>query len=71
MQNVQGKNDWRNKLGHHRVEALLRVSEKGPNIENFNPDITVESWCNEKVRRLSVGPLNNQKRDLESENEDI
>ena len=50
------KNNWRNKLGRDRLEALLRISEEGPSIENFNPEIATESWYNEKFRRLSAGP---------------
>ena len=49
------KNDWPNKLGHDRLEALLRISEEGPSIENFNHDIAIKSWYNEKIRRLSAG----------------
>ena len=56
------KNDWRNKLGRDQLEALLRISEEGPSIENFNPDIAIESWYNEKVRRLSAGQHNYLKK---------
>ena len=56
------KNNWQNKLGHDRLEALLRISEERPNIENFDPDIASESWYNEKVRRLSAGPHNYPKK---------
>ena len=34
---------------HDRLEALLRISEEGPSIENFNLDIAIESWFNKKV----------------------
>ena len=61
------KNDWRSKLGHDRFEALLRISEEGPSIENFNPDIAIESWYNEKGRRLSAGPHNYPKKKKTSE----
>ena len=37
------KSDWRNKLGRDWLEALLRISKEGPSIENFNPDIAIES----------------------------
>ena len=37
------KIDWRNKLGHDQLEALLRISEEGLSIENFNPGIAIES----------------------------
>ena len=56
------KNHWWNKLGLDRLEALLRISEEGPSIESFNPDIAFESWYNEKVRRLSAGPHNYLKK---------
>ena len=56
------KNDWRNKLGCDRSEALVRISEEGPIIENFNTGIAIESWYNEKVRRLSAGPQNYPKK---------
>ena len=49
------KNDWPNKLGHDRLEALLRINEEGPSIENFNHDIAIKGWYNEKIRRLSAG----------------
>ena len=81
------KNDWRNKLGCDQLEALLRISEEGPSIENFNPDIAIESWYDEKVRRPSAGLHNYPKKRktekqstflsmrtlsaLESEDEDI
>ena len=50
------KNDWRNRLGAERLEALLRISEDGPSIEDFNPDDSINAWYNEKVRRLSAKP---------------
>ena len=81
------KNDWQNILGHDRLEALLRICEEGPSIENFNPDIAIESWYDEKVRRPSAGLHNYPKKRktekqstflsmrtlsaLESEDEDI
>ena len=40
------KNDWRNKLGHDRLEGPLRISDEGPSLGNFNPDIAIESWYN-------------------------
>ena len=61
------KNDWWNKLGRDRLEAILRISEKGPIIENFNPEIAIESWYNEKVRRLSAGQHNYPKKRKTSE----
>ena len=64
---LRAKSDWRNKLGRDRLEALLRISEGGPSIENFNPDISIESWYNEKVRRLSAGPHNYPKKRKTSE----
>ena len=63
------KNDWPNKLGHDRLEALLRISEEGPSIENFNHDIAIKSWYNEKIRRLSAGWHNYPKKRKASDKE--
>ena len=32
----------------NQLEACLRISEEGPSIQNFNHDIAIESWYNEK-----------------------
>ena len=61
------KNDWQNKFGRDRLEALLRIKEEGPSIQNFNPDRAIESWYNEKVQRLSAGPQNYPKKRKTSE----
>lgn len=47
------KTDWRNKLGRDRLESLLRISEKGVSIGDYNPDRAIEQWYQEKVRRIS------------------
>ena len=50
------KNDWRNRLGRDRLETLLRISEDGLSIEEFNPDVVIKAWYNDKVRRLTSEP---------------
>ena len=47
------KTDWRNKLGRDRLESLLRISEEGVSIDDYNPDRAIEQWYQEKVRRIS------------------
>ena len=62
------KNDWRNRLGRDRLETLLRICEEGVSVEDFNPDIAIDSWYNEKVRRLTAGPHNYPKKRKTSSN---
>ena len=51
----------------NQLEACLRISEEGPSIQNFNHDIAIESWYNEKYWRLSAGPHNYPKKREASE----
>ena len=48
------KTDWRNKLRRDRMESLLRISEEGVSIDDYNPDRAIEQWYQEKVRRISA-----------------
>ena len=32
------KTDWRSSLSRDRLDVLLRISEDGPHLEEFNPD---------------------------------
>ena len=50
------KSDWRNNLSRERLDTLLRIGEDGPSLDEFNPDPFIDSWFNEKVRRLTAGP---------------
>ena len=52
------KSDWRNQLSRDRLEVLLRISEEGPSVADFNPNPSVDEWYNDKVRRLTAGPHN-------------
>ena len=47
------KTDWRNKLGRERLESCLRISEEGVAIDDFNPDSSIQTWYEQKVRRIS------------------
>ena len=42
------KTDWRNKLRRDRLESLLRISEEGVSIDDYNPDRALEQWYQEK-----------------------
>ena len=44
------KNDWRNRLSHDPLSATLMICEEGPDIEKFNPDVTISEWYDTKVR---------------------
>ena len=52
------KSDWRSCLSRERLDVLLRISEDGPSLEEFNPDLSIDRWYTEKVRRLNSGPHN-------------
>jgi hypothetical protein len=52
------KSDWRNRLNRDTPDDLLRISEDGPMLDDFNPDIAIDKWFTEKVRRLKTGRHN-------------
>ena len=52
------KTDWRSSLSRDRLDVLLRVSEDGPSLEEFNPDASIDCWFTDKVRCLNTGPHN-------------
>ena len=47
------KTDSRNRLGQARLETQMRVGEEGVSIEKFEPDPYINSWFQEKVRRIN------------------
>ena len=49
------KTDWRSSLSRDRLDVLLRVSEDGPSLEEFNPDASIDCWYAHKVRDLNTG----------------
>ena len=51
------KNDWRSSLSRDWL-VLLRISEDGPSLEEFNPDASIYCWYTDKVRCLNAGPHN-------------
>ena len=40
----------------------LRVGDEGPELSKFEPDIVIDSWFSDRVRRLTAGPHNYGKR---------
>ncbi len=42
------KTDWRNKLRRDSLESLLRISEEGVSVDDYNPDRAIEQWYQEK-----------------------
>ena len=52
------KTDWRSSLSRDRLNVLLRISEDGPSLEEFNPDASIDCWYTDKVRRLNTGSHN-------------
>ena len=47
------KTDSRNRLGQARLETQMRVGEEGVSIGKFEPDLYIDSWFQEKVRRMN------------------
>lgn len=52
------KNSWPNKLGLDQLEILLRISEEGPSIEEWSPEVPIDIWYDAKVHRLTTGAHN-------------
>ena len=52
------ESDWRNRLNRDTLDDLLQISEDGPMLDDFNPDIAIDKWFTEKVRRLKTGRHN-------------
>ena len=50
------KTNWRNWLSREPLDTLLRIGEDRPQVQDFNPDIYIDSWFNSKVRQLNSGP---------------
>ena len=48
------ENNFRNCLGRTRLDACLRISKKGVDLDNFNPDTAIDIWYNEKIRHLTT-----------------
>ena len=38
------KTDWKNQLSRERLDMLLHIGEDGPQVQDFNPDIYIDSW---------------------------
>ena len=36
------KTDWRSSLSRDRLDVLLRISEDGPSLEEFNPGASID-----------------------------
>ena len=52
------KTDWRSGPSRNRLDVLLRISDDGPSIEEFNPDASIDCWYCDKVCRLNTGHHN-------------
>ena len=48
------KTNWRNCLGHDRLDSLPRLSEEGQSLEKFDPTPGIEHCFNDKVRCLTL-----------------
>ena len=55
------KTNWCSSLSRDRLDVLLRISEDGPSLEGFNPDVSIDCWYTDKVRCLNTGPHKRKK----------
>ena len=55
----QVKTDFCNRLGHKRLETLLRIGKEGSEIKDFDPDCYISMWYQDKVRWLSAAKPHN------------
>ena len=62
-QMLRVRNDCCNSLPCNCLETPLRISEEVPSIEEWNPEIAIDIWCNSKLRRFSAGPHNYPKKE--------
>lgn len=60
------KTDWCPILSRDCLDVLLRVSEEGPSLKEFNPDVSIACWYSHKVHHLSAGPLNHPSKHKKS-----
>lgn len=68
------KTDWRKRLGHDNLDAILQIAEDGPEIAHSDLDKLVHIWYDSKKRRLSLGCpkyLKQGKRNTGEQNTDI
>ena len=42
-------------MSRDRLDNLLRISEKGPSVKDYDPTATIERWYGQKKRRIRFG----------------
>ena len=65
------KTDFRNRLKRDRLDVLLHVGADGMSIGEFDPDLIINIWFEEKVRRVKAGPHKYAKRKKSNEGGEI
>ena len=47
----------RNRMSRDRLDSLLRISEKGPSVKDYDPTAAIERWYRygQKKRRIGFG----------------
>ena len=56
------KTDFRSQLSRSRLSACFRISEEGVDIKDFIPDLAIDMWYHDKVRRLGSSSRKYKKR---------
>jgi hypothetical protein len=45
----------RNRMSRDRLDSLLRISEEGPSVKDYDPTAEIERWYGQKKRRIGFG----------------
>jgi hypothetical protein len=45
----------RNRMSRDRLDSLLRISEEGPSVKDYDPTAAIERWYGQKKRRIRFG----------------
>jgi hypothetical protein len=45
----------RNRMSRDRLDSLLRISEEGPSVKDYDPTAAIERWYGQKKRRSGFG----------------
>ena len=44
----------RNRMSRDRLDSLLRISEEGPSVKDYDPTAAIEQWYGQKKRRIAL-----------------
>ena len=45
----------RNRMSRDKLDSLLRISEEGPQVKDYDPTAAIDHWYGQKKRRIGFG----------------